>query len=131
MARDRKPPPGGGDSNSDRTLRLFQAGSPEFVEMVRQRVNAATLAPFAETWYTDTRIEARRLLFAYLERPLNAARHEPLVKRLFKFADNAGDDAVMARFLVALDRTIRRRRVTARKWNYRMRTVEEVEKIAV
>ena len=74
MARDRKPPPGGGDSNWDRTLRLFQAGSPEFVEAIRQRVNANALAPFAETWYTDTRIEARRFLFAYLERPLNAAR---------------------------------------------------------
>ncbi|HVL16109.1 MAG TPA: hypothetical protein VM529_26295, partial [Gemmata sp.] len=65
MAKATKPP-GGGDAGWDRTLRLFQAGSPEFVDELRQRTNAATLGPFAETWYTDTRIEARRLLFAYL-----------------------------------------------------------------
>src|SRR5262245_51834677 len=129
MARDKKPP--SSDSNWDRTMRLFQAGSPEFVEAIRQRVNAVMLAPFAETWYTDQRIEARRLLFAYLERPLNSARHEPLVKRLFKFADNAGDDAVMARFLVALDRTIRRKRGTARQWNHRTRSYEQIETITL
>jgi hypothetical protein len=131
MARDRKSPPSGSDSNWDRTMRLFQSGSPEFVEAIRQRVNAVALAPFAETWYTDQRIEARRLLFAYLERPLNSARHEPLVKRLFKFADNAGDDAVMARFLVALDRTIRRKRGTASQWNYETRSYEQIEIIAI
>jgi len=106
-------------------MRLFQSGSPEFVDEVRQRVNAVALGPFTETWYTDTRIEARRLLFGYLERPLNAPRHEPLVKRLFKFADNAGDDAVMARFLVGLDRTLRRKRGVSRQWNYRTRAYEE------
>lgn len=127
MARDKKPPTGAGDSNWDRTVRLFHGGSPEFVEAIRQRVNAAALATFAETWYTDTRIEARRLLFAYLERPLNCPRHEPLVKRLFKFADNAGDDAVMARFLAALDRTIRRKRGVSRHWNRVSRSMESVE----
>src|SRR5262245_62689184 len=107
MARDRKPPPTN-DPNWERTLRLFQAGAPEFVEAVRRSVNAAALATFAETWFTDTRVEARRLLFSYLELPFNSPRHEPLVKRIFKFADGAEDDAVMARFLVGFDRTIRR-----------------------
>jgi len=128
VAKDKKPP-SAGDSNWDRTMRLFHTGSPEFVEAVRQRVNAVALAPFAETWYTDKRVEARNLLLAYLERPLNAARHEPLVKRLFKFADNAGDDAVMARFLVSLDRTIRRKRGTADRWDPRSRSTERVEVI--
>ncbi|MBA4066222.1 MAG: hypothetical protein C0501_21405 [Isosphaera sp.] len=129
MARDRKPPTNPGDAAWDRTLRLFQAGSPEFVEMVRQRVNAPGLATLAETWYADTRVEARRMLFAYLERPLNSPRHEPLVKRLFKFADTAGDDAVMARFLVGLDRTIRRKRGTAQQWNPRTRSYDNVETV--
>ena len=105
--------------------KLFQSGSPEFVEAIRAVANAKELAPFAETWYTDTRIEARRLLNAYLDRPLNAIRHEPLVKRLFKFADNAGDDVVMARFLVAFDRSVRRRMTTRRRWNYRQRNWDE------
>jgi hypothetical protein len=131
VAKATKPPTGPGDANWDRARRLFHDGSPEFVDEVRQSVNAATLAPFAETWYTDTRIEARRLLFAYLEQPLNAPRHEPLVKRLFKFADNAGDDAAMARFLVGFDRTIRRKRGVARQWNYRTRSYEQFETIAI
>lgn len=131
MARDRKAPPSGSDPIWDRTMTLFQNGSPEFVDEIRLRVNAPALASFAETWYTDTRMEARRLLLAYLERPLNAARHEPLIKRLFKFADKAGDDAVMARFLVSLDRTIRHRRKTSQKWNRRTRSMENVEVITI
>jgi hypothetical protein len=128
VAKDKKPP-GANDPNWDRTVRLFQAGAPEFVEMVRQCVSAPTLAAFAEAWYRDTRVEARRLLFAYLERPLNAPRHEPLVKRLFKLADKAGDDAAMARFLAGFDRTIRRKRGTASMWDARSRSVEQVEVI--
>jgi hypothetical protein len=124
MARTRQNPPSSNDPNWERTLRMFQAGAMEFVEAVRQRVNAPQLAPFAETWYTDGRVEARRLLFAYLERPFNSPRHEPLVKRLFKFAENAGDDAVLARFLVGFDRTIRRRRSTVERYNYRQREYE-------
>lgn len=110
-------------------MRLFQAGSPEFVDAIRLRASADALAPFAETWFTDPRIEARRLLFAYLERPFNSPRHEPLVKRLFKFADTAGDDAVMARFLVGFDRLIRRRRATKERYNYRRREYEQYEAV--
>jgi hypothetical protein len=128
MARDRKPPPAG-DSNWDRTLRLFQAGAPEFVDAIRLRVNAAVLATFAETWYNDPRPEARQMLLTYLEHPFNSPRHEPLVKRIFKFADAAGDDAVMARFLVGFDRTIRRRRTTKEKYNYRRRAYEQHESL--
>jgi hypothetical protein len=130
MARGRQQPPSSSDPNWDRALRLFQAGSPEFVDAVRQSVNAAALAPFAETWYTDTRVEARRLLFSYLERPFNSPRHEPLVKRLFKFAEGAGDDAAMARFLAGFDRTVRRRRVTKQRYNYRLREYEQYERVA-
>lgn len=108
---------------------MFAAGAAEFVDAIRQRVNAPQLATFAETWFNDTRPEARRLLFAYLERPLNSPRHEPLVKRLFKFADAAGDDAVMARFMVGFDRTIRRRRTTVEVYNYRTREYDERETV--
>ncbi len=64
---------------------------------------------------------SRRLLLEYLDRPLNAFRHEPLVKRLFKQAEAAGDDAVMARFLVALDRSVER--VRKRIHHYERQTV--------
>jgi hypothetical protein len=59
-------------------------------------VNSTTLAPFVGTRYSDTCVEVHNLLLACLEHLLNAARHESLVKRLLKSADNAGDDGVMA-----------------------------------
>jgi hypothetical protein len=87
---------------------LMERGDPEFVDRLRAITDADALGRFAERWYTDPSPNARRLLLAYLERPLNAFRHEALIKRLFKHAEAAGDDAVMARFLVAFDRSVRR-----------------------
>lgn len=129
MARDRKSPAHGNDANWERLRRMFQAGAPEFVDALRQLPNAAALATFAETWWTDPRIDAKRLLFTYLELPFNAPRHEALVKRLFKFADTTGDDAVMARFLAGFDRTIRRRRATKVRYNHRRRANEQYEAV--
>ncbi len=130
MARARPPQPPNSDPNWDRARVAFHTGAPEFVDALRLCTSAAALATFAETWWGDTRIEARRLLFAYLDRPFNAPRHEPLVKRLFKFADAAGDDAVMARFLAGFDRTIRRRRSTKEKYNYKKRAYDTFEVVS-
>jgi hypothetical protein len=87
---------------------LLNRGEPEFVDRLKDFSDAETLGPFADSWYANPSPVARRLLLDYLEGPLNAPRHEPLVKRLFKWAYVAGDDSAMARFLVALDRSLRR-----------------------
>ena len=87
---------------------LLERGDLEFVNRLRSVDDANALGNFAERWYSNPSPNARRLLLAYLERPLNAYRHEALIKRLFKRAEAAGDDAVMARFLVGFDRSIRR-----------------------
>jgi hypothetical protein len=87
---------------------LLERGEPAFVDDLRNFHDADRLAGFAAKWYADRRSSSRQLLFDYLNRPLNARHHEPLVKRLFKLAEAAGDDAVMARFLVLFDRAIRR-----------------------
>ena len=87
---------------------LLERGDFEFVDRLRSVDDANALGKFAERWYSNPSPNARRLLLAYLERPLNAYRHEALIKRLFKRAEAAGDDAVMARFLVGFDRSIRR-----------------------
>src|SRR3954454_16307683 len=89
---------------------LFARGEPGFVDALRAFDDADALAAFAARWFADRRPEARALLFDYLDRPLNAFRHEGLVKRLFKLTEAAGDDALMARFLVAFDRSVRRAR---------------------
>src|SRR6516165_5974156 len=95
---------------------LLERGDPEFVDRLQSINDAELLGGFAEGWYANPSPDARRLLLAYLERPLNAYRHEALVKRLFKRAEAAGDDAVMARFLVAFDRSVRR--VERRRHNF-------------
>jgi hypothetical protein len=87
---------------------LFARGEPAFVDELRKVDDAEALGAFAARWLADTRPEARRLLLDYLDRPLNAFRHEALIKRLFKQAEAAGDDELMARFLVAFDRAVRR-----------------------
>src|SRR5207253_8759711 len=87
---------------------LWERGDPSFVDELRQFTDADQLGKFALKWYADQRSTSRQFLLDYLNRPLNAFRHEPLVKRLFKAAEKAGDDQLMARFLVLFDRSIRR-----------------------
>lgn len=94
------------------------AGLAKFVDTLREIADPDELGKFAREWYLDARPGARLLLFRYLSYPLNALRHEPLVKRLFKLADIAGDAETMAHFLVALDRTVRRRMKTKKRYTY-------------
>jgi hypothetical protein len=86
----------------------FATGDSRFLEELLGFRGAKKLGAFAERWLRDPRPWARERLCEYLDRPLNRPGHEPLVKRLFKAAEAAGDDALMARFLVAFDRSVRR-----------------------
>src|SRR5262249_44928752 len=87
---------------------LLERGDPHFLAEFRRITDADRLGAFAARWHADRRPDSRRLLFAYLDLPLNAYRHEALVKRLFKLAEKAEDDELMAKFLVAFDRSVRR-----------------------
>ena len=101
---------------------VVRDGEAAFVDELRKVDDADALGAFAARWLADTRPEARRLLLDYLDRPLNAFRHEALVKRLFKLAEAAGDDELMARFLVAFDRSVRR--VLGRRHHFESHPVE-------
>src|SRR5438876_582599 len=68
---------------------LLDRGDPAFVEQLRRVHDCDKLGATAASWYNDRRPAARRLLLAYLDQPLNAPRHEALVKRLFKLAEAA------------------------------------------
>ncbi len=103
---------------------LFARGDATFVERLRRVRNADKLADFAARWFVDRRPEARQMLRDYLSLPLNAYRHEPLVKRLFKMAETANDDELMALFLVSFDRSVRR--VKRKKYDWQSQTVAEV-----
>ena len=76
---------------------LLDRGDPAFVTEFRAVRDADKLGPFAREWFNDRRPASRRLLLAYLDQPMNALRHEPLVKRLFKLAEEAGLKVVMNR----------------------------------
>ncbi len=86
----------------------LERGSDDFVVELRRIHESDQLGSFAPIWFNDRRAASRRLLLRYLEMPFNCYRHESLVKRLLKLADAAGDDELMARFLVGFDRSLRR-----------------------
>src|SRR3954469_7817316 len=58
---------------------FFARGGPRFVGALRAVGGAEAVGAFAPRWIADPRPEARALLFDYLDRPLNAFRHEALV----------------------------------------------------
>ena len=88
------------------TEEMFAREDPAFVNELRRVHYASRLGDFAARWIDDPRPFARAALLDYLSRPLNCYRHEPLIKRLFKLAERAGDDELMGAFLAAFDRTI-------------------------
>lgn len=97
---------------------LFARADATFVAELRHVHDPERLGAFAAKWLADPRPFARQAMFEYLALPMNCYRHEPLVKRLFKLVEKAGDDELMGAFLVAFDRTIRRvrKRVTTTKY---------------
>jgi hypothetical protein len=109
---------------------LFERGDPAFVDAIRAVSDADALAGFAVTWYNDRRPDSRRWMLEYLNRPMNAFRHEGLVKRLFKRAEAENDDEIMAGFLVLFDRSIRRaRRKRDRPLHTTVATPEEAREV--
>ena len=98
---------------------MLEQADPQFIDELRAWSDADRLAHFAASWYQDRRPQARRFLLEYLKLPLNAYRHEPLVKRLFKLAEKNGDDEVMAHFLVLLDRSVRRKHGHRIHWYFK------------
>jgi hypothetical protein len=107
---------------------LLERGDPAFVSELRRVHDAEQLGGFAGRWFADTRPWARQFLFDYLDLPLNVFRHEALVKRLFKLAEKAGDDALLARFMVAFDRSVRRVKSDRRRyWSRTFETRPEAE----
>jgi hypothetical protein len=87
---------------------MFQAGEPGFLDELRATDLGKKGRAFAERWYADPRPWARLQIHEYINRGLTIRGHEPLVKRLFKAAEFAGDDRTLAHFMVAFDRSVRR-----------------------
>lgn len=86
----------------------FAAGDDRFLGEVCASHAAHRLGALAEKWFGDARPWARRMLLAYVDDGCDRPGHKALVKRLYKLAEAAGDDEVMAHFLAAFDRLSRR-----------------------
>ena len=79
----------------------FDVEDAAFLDLLCGLAEPEFHARFAARWLADPRPWARDRIFEYLARPLAHRGHEPLVKRLFKGAEAAGDDAFIAAFVVA------------------------------
>jgi hypothetical protein len=107
----------------------FATEDNQFVDRVRMVTALKYLAALADRWKKDPRPWARRQIFKYLAIPLDRPGHHPLVKRLFKQAEANHDHELMAAFLVAFDRLIRRRRRTRHRYNYQTRQSWQEEEL--
>src|SRR5258706_1410733 len=108
---------------------FFANENPAFLETLRRVSQPKTLAGFADRWKKDPRPWARAQILTYLAQPLNCPGHQPVVKHLFKHAEENRDHELMAAFLVAFDRHVRREIRTKRRWDFRARTATEEEKL--
>lgn len=107
----------------------FASEHPAFLESLRQVHQLKALAALADRWKKDPRPWAREQILAYLALPLNCPGHQPIVKRLFKQAEESKDHELMAAFLVAFDCLVRREIRTKRKWDFQARTAIEEERL--
>jgi hypothetical protein len=108
---------------------LFASEGAAFLDTVRMVNQPKALAALADRWKKDPRPWAREQVFGYLAQPLNCPGHQPIVKRLFKHAEEAKDHELMAAFVVAFDRQVRRQIRTKRRWDFQARTVQEEERL--
>ena len=108
---------------------FFASENPAFLETLRNASQPKALAAFADRWKKDPRPWARTQALEYLRQPLNRPGHQPIVKRLFKHAEETKDHEMMVLFLVAFDRQVRREIRVKRRWDFQARTVNEEERL--
>lgn len=90
----------------------FAAGDEQFPALLLQVDSSEVLLDILPRWLTDKRSWARQQIDLYLGLDLNFPGHEVVVKRLFRHFEAARDHSMMARFMVAFDRLVRRRLTT-------------------
>ena len=101
---------------------LFEAQDAGFVEAFRAADDMPQLAKFVSRWTADGRAWAHEQMFRYLDRPWNCPGHQPVIKRLFKWAEAEQNDELMAAFAAGCDRLVRRRR--QKRYHYDWKTRE-------
>lgn len=100
---------------------MYDDADPRFVHEVFASTAEKKLGALASPWFADQRPPMREMLLQYVDDGCDRAHHRALVKRLFKLAEAAEDDALMARFMVAFDRMPRREMGSVSAWDYATR----------
>jgi hypothetical protein len=101
---------------------LFESQNAGFVDALRTAADSAQLAAFAGRWMADGRAWAHEQMFRYLDLPWDCAGHQPIIKRLFKWAEQQHNDELMAAFATGCDRLVRRERRKCWKYDWKTRT---------
>ncbi len=99
----------------------FAAADDRFLPALRNFHDPKRISAIADKWKRDHRHWTRDLIFQYLLLPFDVPGHQPIIKRLFKHAEQTRDTDLVAAFAVAFDRTVRRVRRTRFHWDYQSR----------
>ncbi|WP_437937304.1 hypothetical protein [Sorangium sp. So ce341] len=103
----------------------FEAGDDRFVDEVLASEAGRKLKALAPRWYADGRPFARRALLRYIDDGCDRPHHRAIVKTLYKLAEQAEDDEIIGRFMVAFDRLVRRKLVKVPRYDWQTRTSHE------
>lgn len=99
----------------------YSTESPLFLDRLRSVRDPQVLIAFLEMWKRDHRPWARQQILAYVDGPLNSPGHQSFIKRLFKHAESNRDHELMAAFMAAFDRLLRRKLKKRYEYDYTLR----------
>ena len=99
----------------------FSSEHEDFVGLLKEFQSDKYLASFVMRWIADKREWTRQQVIEYVAGDLNLPGHEVVFKRLYKYHLAMNDHDILGAFMVALDRMVRRARVTSRRYNWQTR----------
>jgi hypothetical protein len=109
----------------------FTSQDGRFLGALRGITSAKLLAAFADRWKKDPRPWARQQILAYLDLPLSCPGHQPVLKHIFKHAEENKDTELLGAFLVAFDTLVRRVRRLRYRWDRELRQAYSEEQLRV
>ena len=107
-------------------ITLFKNRDDGFLSLLTTTTDGDVLRNLAGEWSKDTHAWAEEQQLRYIDLALSCPGHEQLFRRLLRHAESAHQHRVMAQFLVALDRVVRRQRVVVQRQDDDFNVTEEV-----
>lgn len=108
---------------------LYETADVGFLKYLTRFEDYEFLLHFTNRWTSDSRPWARKQLIKFIDGVWDSPGHEVVIKRVFKHAENVGDQELLIHFLVALDRVVRRSRVQSWSYNWRTRQSTTSERL--